>query len=133
MKKTSLLFIFLLSYTFVFSQTIFLDAGPLVPEDAPEGQPVLSYSLSDPAEGGLQELRLTLITGIMTPELIKAAASGTGFTKMELKFYDTQQKVYYKITLHEVMVSSYQSGTNMIDNVSLTFSRIKIKNSISNK
>ncbi len=129
MKKIGLLFSLLLCCTLTFSQSIFLDAGPSVPTDASEGQPVLSFSFGTPdANGGFHDISLTLVTGIMSPELLLAAASGTGFAKMEIKVYDDQNKVYYKITLQDVMVTSFQSGINLTDNVTLSFTKIKIKN-----
>jgi hypothetical protein len=128
MKKIGLLFSLLLCCTLAFSQSIFLDAGPSVPTDAPQGQPVFSYSFgTTDADGGFHDISVTLVTGIMSPELLMAAASGTGFAKMEIKMYDNQNKVQYKITLQDVMVTSFQSGTNLTDNITLSFNKIKIK------
>src|SRR5215203_1941908 len=102
MKKIGLLFSLLLCCTLAFSQSYFLDAGPSVPTDAPEGQPVMSYAFGlAGADGSFHDINLTLVTGIMSPELFLAAATGTGFSKMELKAYDSQNKVYLKITLHD--------------------------------
>jgi hypothetical protein len=128
MKKIGLFFSLLLCCTLAFSQSIFLDAGPAVPTDASQGQPILSYSygIASP-DGSIHEISLLLVTGIMSQELMQAAASGTGFNKMEIKFYDNQNKVYYRITLHDVMVSAIQSGINLTDHVTLSFSKMKIK------
>lgn len=130
MKKIGVLFSLLLCCSLVFSQSIFLDAGPSVPADAREGQSVLSYSFGIPdGDGSFHDISLVLVTGIMSAELMRAVASGTSFTKMEIKKYDSQNKVYYKITLHDVMVTSFQSGINMMDNITLSFTKMKIKDS----
>ena len=130
MKKIGLLFSLLICCTLAFSQSIFLDAGPGVPTDAPQGQPVISYSygIAD-ADGNFYDISVSLVTGIMSVELYNAVATGTGFAKMEIKAYDAQNKVYLKITLHDVLVTSFQSGANLTDNVTLSFSKIKIKDS----
>ena len=122
MKKIGLVFSLLLCCTLVFSQSLFLDAGPAVPTDAPEGQPVLSYSL-----GTAHDITVTLVTGIMSQELTQAAVSGTVFAKMELKEYNSQNKVIYKITLQNVMVTSFQTGAGLTENVTLSFNKIRIK------
>jgi type VI protein secretion system component Hcp len=129
MKKIGLLFSLLLCCTLAFSQSIFLDAGPSVPTDEAKGQPVLSFSFGTPdANGDFHDISVTLVTGIMSPELLAAAALGTSFAKMEIKMYDNQNKVYYKITLQDVMVTSFQSGANLNDDVTLSSNKIKIKN-----
>jgi Type VI secretion system effector, Hcp len=122
MKKIGLIFSLLLCCTLTFSQSIFLDAGPGIPTDAPEGQPVNSYSF-----GSGNEISVTLVTGIMSPELFLAAATGTPFSKMEITVYDSQNKVARKITLHNVFVSSIQTGFDLTENVTLSFDKIKIK------
>lgn len=122
MKKIGLLFSLLLSCTFAFSQAMFLDAGPSVPADEREGQPVLAYSL-----GGGNDITVTIVTGAMSPELFLAAATGTPFPKMDLKVYDDQNKVSYRITLHNVFVTSIQPGVDLTENVTLTSDKIKIK------
>jgi hypothetical protein len=128
MKKISLLFSFLLLCTLAFSQTIFLNAGPAITTDAPEGQPVLAYSFGVPdANGDYQEITLTMVTGIMSQALFMAASSGTDFTKMDLTFYDDQKKLYYKITMHDVLVTSYQLSSDLTENITLSFQKIKIK------
>lgn len=121
MKKICLVFSFLLCCSLAFSQSIFLDAGPHVPTDAPEGQPVLSYSF-----GTVNDITVTLVTGIMSPELMWAVATGTGFSKMQITVYDNQNKVDRKITLHNVMVTSIQLS-GLTENVTLSFNKIKIK------
>jgi type VI protein secretion system component Hcp len=128
MKKFTLLFSFLLFCTLAFSQSIFLDAGPSVQTDDTRGQPVLSYSfgLAD-ADGSYHDISLVLVTGIMSPALLSAAASGTYYSKMEIKIYDNATKVSYRITLHNVLVSAIQSGQNLMDNVTLSFDKVKIK------
>jgi type VI protein secretion system component Hcp len=124
MKKTGLLFSLLLCCTLAFSQSIFLDAGPNVATDAPEGQPVLSYSF-----GTAHDVTVTLVTGIMSPALMQAAVSGTSFAKMEIKVYNSQDKVNYKITLQDVMVTSFQQGTGLTETVTLSSNKIRIKDS----
>ena len=122
MKKFNLLFSLLLCCTLAFSQTIYLDAGPQVPADAPEGQPVLSYSF-----GTGNDITVTMVTGAMSPELFLAAATGTPFNKMEIIVYNDQNKVQTRITLHNVFVSSIQVGVDLTENVTLSSERIKIK------
>ena len=122
MKKIGLLFSLLLCCTLTFSQSIFLDAGPSVPTDAPEGQPVVSYSF-----GIGNEINLMLVTGAMSPDLFLAAATGTPFSKMDITFYDVQNKVDYKITIRNVFVSSIQAGIGLTENVTLSYDKIKIK------
>jgi type VI protein secretion system component Hcp len=122
MKKFSLLFSLLLFCCIAFSQSIYLDAGPAVSADEPEGQPVLSYSL------GVQEINITLVTGSMSPELFQAAAQGTRFAKMELDFYDNQNKIYQTITIRDVYVTSIQVGTDLTEYVTLSYSKMKTKN-----
>jgi hypothetical protein len=125
MKKIGLLFSLLLCCTLTFSQSNFLDAGSGVPADEPQGQPVLSFSFS-----GTNAITVTLVTGVMTPELMLAAASGTGFAKMEIKVYDDQNnKVTYKITMLNVFVTSIQAGTGLFDYVTLRFNKFRIKES----
>ena len=122
MKKFNLLFSLLLCCTLAFSQTIYLDAGPQVPADAPEGQPVLSYSF-----GTGNDITVTMVTGAMSPELFLAAATGTPFNKMEIIVYNDQNKIQTRITLHNVFVSSIQVGVDLTENVTLSSERIKIK------
>ena len=122
MKKFNLLFSLLLCCTLAFSQTIYLDAGPQVPADGPEGQPVLSYSF-----GTGNDITVTMVTGAMSPELFLAAATGTPFNKMEIIVYNDQNKVQTRITLHNVFVSSIQVGVDLTENVTLSSERIKIK------
>jgi type VI protein secretion system component Hcp len=122
MKKITLLFSFLLCCTLAFSQSMFLDAGPQVPADEPQGQPVLSYSF-----GASNDMTVTLVTGAMSPELFLAVATGTPFSKMEIKVYDGQNKVEQKITLHNVFVTSFQTGLGSTETVTLSFDKIKTK------
>jgi len=124
MKKLSLLFVFLLSCIFAFTQSIFLYAGKSVPTDEPQGQPVVSYSLGTPdASGNIHEMTVTIVMGQMSQELFNAVAQGTPFDKMELRFYDNGKKLN-KYTMQDVFVTSSQiSGTNQV--VTLLFSKIK--------
>jgi hypothetical protein len=122
MKKIGFLFSLLLCCILTFSQSIFLDAGPGVPTDAAEGQPVLSYSF-----GIGNEISVALVIGIMSPQLFLAAATGTVFSKMDITVYNSQNKVDRKITLHNVLVSSIQPGFDLTENVTLSFEKIKIK------
>jgi hypothetical protein len=121
MKKIALLFSFLLCFTLSFSQLVYLDAGPQVPADEPQGQPVLSYSFGNPGS-----INLTMVTGLMSPELFLAAASGTLFSRMEIKVYE-QNKVIYKITLQNVMVASISTSSGATENVTLQYEKIRIK------
>jgi hypothetical protein len=127
MKKLGFLFGLLLCCTLAFTQTIFLDAGPSVPTDAAQGQPVLSYSfgLAD-ADGEFHDLSLTMVNGIMSPELLLAVATGTGYAKMELKVYNSENKITRRITMQDVMVTTIQfSGLEVL--VTLSFSKAKVK------
>jgi len=124
MKKTGLFFSLLLCCSLAFSQSIFLDAGPNVATDAPEGQPVLSYSL-----GTAHDVTVTLVTGIMSPVLMQAAVFGTSFAKMEIKVYNSQDKIDHKITLQDVIVTSFQQGTGLTETVTLSYNKIRIKDS----
>jgi hypothetical protein len=121
MKKFALLFSFLLSCMFAFSQSIFLDAGPNVPADAPQGQPVLSYSL-----GSGNEVTMTVVTGAMSADLFLAAATGTPFSKIEMTVYD-QNKAAYRITIHNSFVSTIQTGVDLTETVTFVSDKIKIK------
>jgi type VI protein secretion system component Hcp len=125
MKKVSLLFVFLLSCIFAFSQSIFLYAGKSVPTDEPQGQPVVSYSLGTPDAGGnIHEMTVVIVMGQMSQELFEAVAQGTPFDKMELRFYDNGKKLN-KFTMVDVLVTSAQvSGTNQL--VTLEFNKIKL-------
>ena len=146
MKKIFLLSaLFCISF-FGFSQSIFLSAGP-VPTDTPEGQPILAYSFgvsntgSTHVGGGagagkanFQDVSLSLQNGSMSPELLRSAALGTHFPEMKLKFYDGK-KLFYEITLKDVMVSSYQQATScgksacseLTESISLNYSQIQFK------
>jgi type VI protein secretion system component Hcp len=77
--------------------------------------------------GTAHDITVTLVTGIMSQELMQAAVSGTVFAKMELKEYNSQNKVIYKITLQNVMVTSFQTGAGLTENVTLSFNKIRIK------
>ena len=124
MKKVSLLFVFLLSCIFAFSQSIFLYAGKSLSTDSPLGEPVFSYSLGSPdANGNLHEMTVTIALGQVAQELFTATAQGTLFDKMELRFYDNGKRVN-RFTMQDVVVSSAQvSGTNQV--VTLSFNKIK--------
>ena len=104
MKKITLLFSFLLCCIFSFSQSIFLDGGPGVPADDPQGQPAVSYSINNATE-----VTVVITTGAMTADLFLAAINGTPFSKMEIKVYDDQNKVVSRITMHDAFVASIQS------------------------
>jgi type VI protein secretion system component Hcp len=125
MKKVSLVIVFLLSCVLAFSQSIFLYAGRSVPTDDPQGQPAVSYSLGTPdASGNIHEMTVVVVLGKMSQDLFDAAAQGTPFDKMELRFYDNGKKVN-KITMQDVLVTSVQvSGTNQV--VTLSCNKIKI-------
>lgn len=123
MKKIILIFSLLLCWTIGFSQSMFLDAGNKVPTDAPQGQPVISYSFNGP-----NELSVTLVMGAMSQDLIMAVVSGTGFSKMELTAYDSENKVVSKITMQDVLLISYQTSGGLNETVTMTYSKIKIKN-----
>ena len=138
---------------FGFSQNIFLSAGP-VPTDTPEGQPVLAYSFgvsntgSAHVGGGIgagkanfQDVSLTIQNGNMSPELLKSAALGTHFPEMKLKFYENSKKIFFEITLKDVMVTSYQQSTScgkgpcseLTESITLTYAQIQFKDHRSDK
>jgi len=125
MKKVVLLFCLLLCCSLSFSQTIFLDAGKSVPTDAPQGQPVLSYSFG--SSGTAQQITIVLETGSASQALFNAVATGTVFKKMELDFYNEQNKLYSRISFSDVMVTSYQTLEGGIEAVALTYSKIRTK------
>ena len=122
MKKLGLVFSLLLCCQLVFSQTMYLSAGPSVATDAPQGQPAVSYSFVS-----ANEISVVLVTGAMSPELIMAVATGTGFSKMELRVYDAQNKISTKIIMQNVLVTSYQTGSGLHETVTLSFSKVRTK------
>ncbi|HUR12723.1 MAG TPA: type VI secretion system tube protein Hcp [Flavitalea sp.] len=153
MKKISMLLVVLLSGLIGFSQSMFLTAGP-VRTDNPLGQPVLAYSIgisnsgsahtgggSGTGKANYQDLSVTMNTGRMSPDLIKSVALGTHFQEVVLSFYDEKQKMYYKITLKEAMVTSYQQGSScgkkdceaITENVTFTYAQIEYKDVVNNQ
>lgn len=147
MKKIFLLLSLFCLSLYGFSQNIFLSAGP-VPTDAPEGQPILAYSFgvsnsgSAHVGGGMgagkanfQDISLTMHHGSMSPELLKSVSLGTHFPEMKLKFYENSKKMFYEITLKEVMVTSFQQSTScgtgpcseLTESITLTYAQIQFK------
>jgi type VI protein secretion system component Hcp len=69
-------------------------------------------------------MTVTIVIGQMSQELFDAAAQGTLFDKMELRFYDNGKKLN-KFTMEDVLVTSTQiSGANQI--VTLSFNKLKL-------
>ena len=147
MKKINFLLALLFIATIGFSQKgIFLQVGALQ-GDQPEGQTVLAYSHGISNSGtthtgggtgvgkaNVQDLSLTLYTGKMTVEFLKAVTNGTHFPEMKLKFYNDAKKLYSQITIKDVIVSSISYGSScginnscekQTENVSLNFAEIK--------
>lgn len=146
MKKITLAIAFLFAGIFCFSQSIFLDVENSI-EDTPEGQPVLAYAFgmsnsgSSHIGGGagkatLQDISISSEIGRISAVLQKSVALGIHFPAMRIKFYNLSKKLYYQITLEEVMVTSYQSGaacgntpcTTISENYTLAYKKIKIEN-----
>jgi hypothetical protein len=125
MKKVVFLFCLLLCCSLAFTQTIFLDAGKSVPTDAPQGQPVLSYSIG--SNGTSQQMMIVLETGSATPALVNAVATGTVFKKMELDFYNEQGKLYSRISVSDVLLTAYQTLGDGTEVITLSYSKIKTK------
>ena len=145
MKKINILAALLFLATMGFSQQgIFLEVGALQGDQA-EGQTVLAYSggISNSGSiqtggGGagkanLQDISATLTAGKMSMAFLESVTKGTHFPEMKLKFYNLSKKLYYQITLTDVLVSSVSfggsCGTNpcatQTENVSLSYSKIK--------
>ena len=146
MKRINILTVLLFLATMSFSQQgIFLEVGALQ-GDQPEGQTVLAYSggvsnsgSTHTGSGGatgkanVQDISATLTAGKMSMAFLESVTKGTHFPEMKLKFYNLSKKLYYQITLTDVLVSSVSfggsCGTNpcatQAENVSFNFAKIK--------
>ena len=122
MKKVVLLFSLVLSFTLAFSQSLYLDPGKTIPTDDSRGIPAYSYSF----DNTLHSVTIELEIGASSAELFNAVASGTYFKKMELKSYDTKNKVEYSYIFSGVYLTSIQiSGTT--ESLTLSFSKFSMK------
>lgn len=122
MKKVVLLFSLVLSFTLAFSQTLYLDPGKTIPTDDSRGIPAYSYSF----DNTLHSVTIELEIGTSSAALFNAVASGTYFKKMELKSYDTKNKVEYSYVFSGVYLTAIQiSGTT--ESVTLSFSKFSTK------
>ena len=123
MKKFILLFSLLVAGVFAFSQSIFLDPGKSITTESPKGLPVLSYSMG--AGGSSQGITLTLEISAASPELFNAVVSGTVFKKMELDIYNDKGKIDHKMIFSDVIITSYQTGLNLTETITLSYSKLK--------
>ena len=122
MKKLVLLFGLLLTAIFAFSQTLYLDPGKTISTDDSRGIPAISYSFGTTLHTAVVEV---VIEGA-SPELFQALANGTNFKKMELKSYDSNNKLEYSFVFSDVQLIAIQfSGSNQL--LTLQFSGFKMK------
>lgn len=146
MKKISILAGLILWAATGFSQQgIYLELGNF-PSDQSTGQPVLAYShgLSNTANihvgGGsgagkvnVQDLSITLHSGKLSMKLRELISLGTHVAQAKLKFYNNSKKLYYQITISDVIITSLSYGTSCgnngcatpTENVTLHFGKIK--------
>ncbi len=122
MKKVVLLFSLVLSFTLAFSQSLYLDPGKTIPTDDSRGIAAFSYSF----DNTLHTVTIELEIGTASAALFNAVASGTYFKKMELKAYDTKNKVEYSYVFSDVYITAIQiSGTT--ESLTLSFSKFSTK------
>ena len=123
MKKVVLLFSLLLSFSFAFSQNLYLDPGKTIPTDDPRGIQAFSYSFGTT----LHTVTIELELGTASPALFQAVANGTYFKKMELKSYDAKNKVEYSFVFSDVQLTSLQFTGGSTELLTLQFSNFRIK------
>lgn len=123
MKKLVLLFSLLLSFTFAFSQTLFLDPGKTIPTDDSRGIPVLAYSF----DNTLHSVTIETPIGTYSPALFDAVVMGTYFKKMQLNSYNAKNKVEYSYVFSGVYITSIQTSATSTQLVTLRFSSFNMK------
>lgn len=151
MKKLNILVAMLLLATVSFSQ----QEGIVLEVDGPGGgdAPILAYSGGISNSGTLhmgggggagkanfQDISVTMVSSILSMAFLKSTAQGTHFPEMRLKFYSNTKKLYYQITIQEVLVSSVSFGSScgsnpcadQTENVSFNFAKIKWEDFINN-
>lgn len=146
MKRISILAGLLwLSITGFSQQGMYLQLGSF-PADEATGQPVLAYShgLSNSTnlhQGGgsgagkvnVQDLSLTIHSGKLSMKFRELISQGTHVPDAKLVFYNNSKKLYYRITLTDVVISSISYGSSCgknscetpTENVTLHFAKIK--------
>ncbi|MBA2500835.1 MAG: type VI secretion system tube protein Hcp [Chitinophagaceae bacterium] len=91
-------------------------------------------------KANFQDISVSMVTSKISAAFLKSVAMGTHFPEMRLKFYSNSKKLYYQITIQNVIVTSVSFGSScgsnpcadQTENVTFNFPKIKWEDFINN-